>query len=65
MDDARISPQNSVLFVTALHQQNIRVDAHLFPHGEHGAGLAQGIPGEKEWPQMYRRWLQAEGFIQR
>jgi acetyl esterase/lipase len=65
MDDARISPQNSVLFVTALHQQNISVDAHLFPHGEHGAGLAQGIPEEERWPQMYRRWLQTEGSIQR
>jgi acetyl esterase/lipase len=65
MDDAHISPQNSVLFVTALHQKNIPVDAHLFPHGEHGAGLAQGIPEEEEWPQMYRRWLRTEGFIQR
>ena len=65
MDDARISPQNSVLFVSALRQKNVPVDAHLFPHGEHGAGLAQGIPGEEDWPEMYHRWLDAQGFLGR
>jgi acetyl esterase/lipase len=63
MDDARISPQNSVLFATALRNKSISAEIHLFPHGEHGAGLAQGIPGEQEWPEMYHRWLKAQGFL--
>jgi acetyl esterase/lipase len=64
-DDARISPQNSILFVNALRQQGIPTEAHLFSHGEHGAGLAQGIPDEDGWPEMYHHWLEAQGFLQR
>lgn len=63
MDDARISPQNSVLFIQAMREKGIAMDAHLFPHGEHGAGLAQGIPGEENWPEMYQHWLKAQGFL--
>ena len=63
MDDAKISPQNSVLFVTALKAQGIPVDAHLFAHGEHGAGLAVGIPEESAWPEMFQRWLFQQRFL--
>jgi acetyl esterase/lipase len=64
MDDARVSPQNSVLFVDALHRADMPVEAHLFPHGEHGDGLAQGIAGEDAWPEMFHRWLISRGFIE-
>ena len=63
MDDAVISPQNSVLFVTALKAQAIPVEAHLFAHGEHGAGLAIGIPEENAWPELFRHWLVQQRFI--
>ena len=63
MDDKRISPQNSVLFVNALHSANIPVDSHLFAHGEHGAGLAQGIPEESTWPELFHQWLLREQFV--
>jgi len=63
MDDARISPQNSVLFVAALKAQGIPVDGHLFSHGEHGAGLAVGIPEEQAWPEMFHRWLVQQHFL--
>jgi acetyl esterase/lipase len=65
MDDARISPQNSILFVDALHQADMPVEAHLFPHGEHGDGLAEGVAGEDEWPEMFHRWLISQDFVQR
>lgn len=63
MDDARISPQNSVLFIAALRAQGVPVDAHLFAHGEHGAGLAEGIPEESGWPEMFHHWLVEQRFI--
>lgn len=63
MDDAVISPQNSVLFVAALKAQGIPVEAHLFEHGKHGAGLATGIPEESAWPQMFQSWLIEQHFI--
>ena len=65
MDDARISPQNSVLFVAALKTKDIPVDAHLFAHGEHGAGLAVGVSEESAWPEMFRQWLVEQRFISR
>jgi acetyl esterase/lipase len=63
MDDLRISPQNSVLFVRALQSANIPVEAHLFPHGIHGAGLATNIPGEQAWPSLFHQWLVSQGFL--
>ncbi len=57
MDDQVISPHNSTLFVQALHQAGIPVEAHFFAHGEHGAGLAVGVPEEEAWPGLFRQWL--------
>jgi acetyl esterase/lipase len=57
MDDATISPQNSVLFVDALREAGIPIEAHLFRHGQHGAGLATGVAEEEAWPEMFRKWL--------
>jgi acetyl esterase/lipase len=63
MDDRRISPENSVLFVRALQSVNIPVEAHLFSHGIHGAGLATDIPEEQAWPALFRQWLVRHGFL--
>lgn len=63
LDDARVSAQNSVLFVEALKKAGVSVEAHLYPHGQHGAGLANGIPEEENWPEAFRRWLRARGFL--
>jgi acetyl esterase/lipase len=62
MDDAVINPKNSVLFVDALKERGIPVDAHLFAHGKHGDGLATGIPEESAWPGMFERWLGQQSF---
>lgn len=63
LDDHTISPQNSVLFVQARRAARASVDPHLLQHGEHGAGLAVGLPGESAWPEMFHQWLLAEHFI--
>ncbi|KAF1004830.1 MAG: Acetylxylan esterase [Luteibacter sp.] len=63
LDDQRISAQNSVLFANALQAAGVPADVHLFRHGEHGAGLAEGIPEEEAWPGMFGHWLNARGFI--
>lgn len=57
MDDQRISPQNSVIFADALKRAGIPAEIHLFAHGVHGAGLAQGIPEEEAWPTLFATWL--------
>lgn len=62
LDDKQISSQNSVLFAQALKAAHASAEVHLFDHGVHGAGLAEGIPGEEAWPDMFRTWLDRMGF---
>jgi acetyl esterase/lipase len=64
MDDRRVSPQNSVLFAQALKLAKVPAQIHLFTHGIHGAGLADGIPEEQTWPELFRQWLIGLGFLQ-
>ena len=63
MDDRRISPENSVLFVRSLQTANRPVESHLFAHGIHGAGLATGIPEEQAWPDLFHQWLIRQGIL--
>jgi dipeptidyl aminopeptidase/acylaminoacyl peptidase len=49
MDDQRISPQNSVIFVDALKRAGIPVEPHVFPHGVHGAGNL----GRRSMPDLF------------
>ncbi|MDE1169848.1 MAG: alpha/beta hydrolase [Verrucomicrobium sp.] len=65
MDDARISPQNSVLFGEALQAAHVPAQVKLFAHGRHGAGLATDEPEESAWPEMFHRWLVTQGFLAR
>jgi acetyl esterase/lipase len=62
MDDQRISPQNSVSFAAALRANRVPADVHLFEHGEHGSGLAEGIADEDQWPALFQAWLARIGF---
>jgi len=64
LDDERISSQNSVLFAQALQTAHISAEVHLFKHGVHGAGLAEGIPEEQNWPEMFHSWLERQGYMQ-
>ncbi|MGA2850353.1 MAG: alpha/beta hydrolase [Terracidiphilus sp.] len=63
LDDERISSQNSILFEQALRQEHISAEVHLFHHGVHGAGLAEGVPEESDWPGMFQSWLQRQGYL--
>jgi len=60
LDDKTISPQNSVLFADALKRARVSADVHLFPHGEHGSGLSEGLEGEDAWPSMFTTWISAQ-----
>jgi len=41
----------------------IPAEIHIFPNGEHGAGLAEGDRQIGEWPNLMFRWLQAGNFL--
>lgn len=63
LDDQRISSENSVLFARALQEAHIPAEVHLFKHGVHGAGLAEDIPEEQDWPVMFASWLKKQGYM--
>jgi len=63
MDDRRIDPQNSVLLSQALKSAGISSDVHLFAHGAHGVGLAQDVPDEQVWPDLFQKWLKSQRVI--
>lgn len=57
LDDRKISPLNSQLFAEALQRAGVPNEVHIFRHGEHGAGLAEGVPEEDAWPSMFQTWI--------
>lgn len=50
--------EHSVLFHEALQAAGVPSTLHLFDHGPHGLGLAQGVPGAEAWPGLFLEWLQ-------
>lgn len=56
-DDDVVPFQNSVLYFEALQKQHVASALHIFPHGEHGVGLAQSNEQLKMWPELLETWL--------
>jgi acetyl esterase/lipase len=63
-DDATVPVLNSVMFYQALLENKVQVEMHLFQHGRHGVGLAQGDPDLKVWSDLLLHWLIANGWAQ-
>jgi acetyl esterase/lipase len=62
-DDPVVPVQNSVLFYQALLEAGVPAEMHLFEHGRHGVGLAEGDPALGRWPGLCIAWLRARGVI--
>lgn len=45
-DDQSVPYENSVMFKNALDEKGVRCDLHLYEHGGHGIGLAEGTDAE-------------------
>ena len=63
-DDNAVPVLNSVLFYTALIQNHVPAEMHLYRHGRHGLGLAQSDVDLKVWPTLLQSWLVANGWAQ-
>lgn len=61
-DDAGVPVQNSLSLAAALAKNYSPFSLHVYPHGRHGLGLAQGDPLVGEWPAECVRFLQGLGF---
>ena len=50
-DDDVVPVANSLLMLSCLHTHGIASEAHFYPQGGHGFGLALG------WEELFRQWL--------
>ncbi len=56
-DDKTVPVKNSISYYTALQQNNIPSELHIFQKGGHGYGLGRGNGTENSWPALCLNWL--------
>lgn len=60
--DSAVPVRNSILFSEALVKQGIYCELHLFPDGDHGAGLGEQYPASTgQWSQLSLNWMERVG----
>jgi acetyl esterase/lipase len=62
-DDAVVPVQHSYLMAMALAAVGVSHALHVFPHGKHGLGLAEGSGAPARWTELCEDWLREEGWI--
>lgn len=63
MDDQSVPVENSLLFAKAMATNRVPFELHIFEHGRHGLGLAEGDPYAGYWTELCARWLKNLGFL--
>ncbi len=61
-DDGCVPVQNALMLATTLREQNIPLELHIWPHGDHGLALAndqtdRNTPTCQPWPELAATWL--------
>jgi acetyl esterase/lipase len=56
-DDASVPVDNTLQVAAALATHGVPVEAHIYPHGQHGLGLAQDEPVVAEWTRAAADFL--------
>ena len=55
--DVDVPPEHAYLLASALAAAGVSHELHVFEEGEHGLGLAPGIPDTARWTELAARWL--------
>jgi acetyl esterase/lipase len=63
-DDALVPVQHSYLLAMALAAAGVPHELHVFPHGVHGLGLAEGSGLPARWTGLCEDWLRGEKWIE-
>lgn len=61
-DDQGVPVRNSLEFAKALREKNVPFELHVFPHGNHGLGLAPNDPHIAKWANLCAEWLKGLGW---
>jgi len=62
-DDGGVPVENTLLFAAALRRAKVPYELHIYEHGRHGVGLAQGDAALGTWPKLLENWLRARGVL--
>lgn len=62
VEDDAVPVENSLRMLAACKAAGVAVEAHLFPHGHHGLGLAQADATVSQWPGLAAQFLRALEF---
>ncbi len=57
MDDGAVPVENSFQLASAMKQQKVPVEMHIYPQGGHGYGLALNQDRLNQWPMHLINWL--------
>lgn len=56
-EDGGVPVENSLLFAEALSRNKVPFELHVYPHGQHGLGLAPQFPHVATWAGLCCEWL--------
>jgi acetyl esterase/lipase len=62
-DDKSVVPRNSIEFYSALKENEIPAEMHIYQKGGHGFGLRQNNIPADHWPFLFMDWLKALEII--
>lgn len=62
-EDEVVPCQNSLLYAMALADNRVPFEAHIYPYGHHGLGLADEVPHTAQWSTALKKWLKLIKFI--
>ncbi len=55
--DNSVSVINTLRFAEQLSRHNVPFEAHIFPIGGHGTGMAREVKGASQWPELSLKWI--------
>ena len=61
-DDETVPVECALRLMGALSAKGVNYEAHIYPHGRHGLGLATDDPAVGQWGRHMSRWLIDRGF---
>ena len=63
-EDQAVPVENSLMLGAALAKNGVPFEMHIFPHGQHGLGLAPDMPDVAQWAGLCQRWLRGLGYAE-
>ena len=62
-DDKGVAPRNSIEYYSALKENGIAAELHIFSEGGHGFGMNKTGKPHDQWPKMLINWMTAQQIV--